>query len=56
MRVIQVGVGGFGNRWMEVLSSSDAVELAGIVDVNEHALGSQGERYGIAVEARFTAS
>ncbi len=54
MRAIQVGVGGFGNRWMEVLSSADAVELAGIVDVNESVLDAQGERYGVAKEARFT--
>ena len=53
MRGIQVGVGGFGNRWMEVLSTTDAVELAGIVDVNEETLNAQGERYGIPANSRF---
>ena len=54
MRAIQVGVGGFGNRWMEVLSGAEAVELAGIVDVNESVLNSQGQRYDVLGEARFT--
>ncbi len=54
MRTIQVGVGGFGNRWMEVLSTADAAALIGIVDVNEEKLSAQGERYGVPKEARFT--
>ena len=54
MRAIQAGVGGFGKRWMEVLSAADGTELAGIVDVNEQVLNSQGERYGVDEAVRFT--
>jgi len=37
-KCIQVGVGGFGKRWLEVLSKSKEAEYAAIVDINRENL------------------
>ena len=38
MKVIQLGVGGFGRRWLPALNSSPDVEVVALVDVNQEAL------------------
>jgi predicted dehydrogenase len=38
MRVIQVGVGGFGTVWVNVLKADPRVQVVGLVDVNPKAL------------------
>jgi len=38
MRFIQVGVGGFGNCWLNVLTKDPDAQLVGMVDVNDAAL------------------
>jgi predicted dehydrogenase len=38
MRFIQVGVGGFGRRWVDVLKSSPSAKVVGLVDTNPDAL------------------
>jgi len=47
VKVVQVGVGGFGSWWTEVLARSDEVEVVGLVDINERALREAGERLGV---------
>lgn len=47
LRVIQVGVGGFGRTWVEVLARSEEVEVVGLVDVDEDVLGEAGKRLGV---------
>ena len=47
LRVIQVGVGGFGRGWVEVLARSKEVEVTGLVDLNEDVLREAGERLGV---------
>ena len=38
LRVIHVGVGGFGRGWLNVLKNAPGVQVAALVDVNEDAL------------------
>ena len=38
MRVLQIGVGGFGLHWVRQLIQEPAVELVGLIDVDEKAL------------------
>jgi predicted dehydrogenase len=40
MRFIQVGVGGMGNCWLNVLTKEPEAQLVGMVDVNDAALGA----------------
>src|SRR4051794_5290303 len=38
MKVIQVGLGGFGSVWLEmVISKHEQLEIVGLVDINEQA-------------------
>jgi predicted dehydrogenase len=53
-RVIQVGVGGFGARWRQVIGGSQAVEYAAIVDSNERTLHEVGDALGVDRSRRFT--
>ncbi|CAM3928714.1 oxidoreductase [Lederbergia lenta] len=34
LKVIQVGTGGFGTSWLEIIDNFEAIELVGVVDVN----------------------
>ncbi|TVY01015.1 Gfo/Idh/MocA family protein [Paenibacillus cremeus] len=43
MRVIQIGVGGFGRAWLRTIKSHPGVELAAIVDVSEANLAEAKE-------------
>ncbi|OPZ30554.1 MAG: 4-carboxy-2-hydroxymuconate-6-semialdehyde dehydrogenase [Lentisphaerae bacterium ADurb.BinA184] len=38
MKFVQVGVGGFGRHWVNILKDTGGVEVVGMVDVNEAAL------------------
>ncbi len=38
LRCIQVGVGGFGSRWLDAIGSTDSVEHAALVDISDDAL------------------
>lgn len=47
MKVIQVGIGGMGNAWLNAVRSSSSVEYAGFVEVNDEVARTQAERYGL---------
>lgn len=47
MKVIQIGVGGFGRWWLETVLGYPGVHLAALVDISEEALGEAGERSGL---------
>ena len=53
MRLVQIGVGGWGETWLDRVVASDRFELAAIVDSDAGTLTREGERLGIPVEARF---
>jgi len=40
MKIIQIGVGGFGGCWVKVLKENPEVKVVGMVDVSEEALAS----------------
>ncbi|MCA9951127.1 MAG: Gfo/Idh/MocA family oxidoreductase [Anaerolineales bacterium] len=46
MKVIQMGVGGFGEHWSKVLAASDDVEVVALVDVSAAALVETCETFG----------
>ena len=48
MRVVQVGVGGFGRRWAGLVRGSDEVELVAVVDPAEAARRWAVEELGLA--------
>jgi predicted dehydrogenase len=45
MKIIQVGVGGFGASWLDIVASSKEWEIEGIVDINEEILKKSVEKY-----------
>ncbi len=45
MKVIHMGVGGFGGHWSKVLAASDDVEVVALVDVSEAALAETCETF-----------
>lgn len=53
LRVIQVGVGGFGNCWTSVILESNEVSLVGFVDVKAEILKEQASQYSISPEICF---
>jgi predicted dehydrogenase len=53
MRFIQVGVGGFGKRWLKALGESPRAELVGLVDVSEEALAAAREETGCSAQSCF---
>ena len=46
MRFIQVGVGGFGNCWVNALKANPQAEVVGMVDINPEALAAACETGG----------
>ncbi len=46
MKFVQVGVGGFGNVWMQVLKDHPEAEVVGLVDISDKALENACEKYG----------
>jgi predicted dehydrogenase len=54
LRLIQCGVGGFGNSWLrQFVANSPDFQIAAIVDVNPDAL-HVGDSVGVPAERRFT--
>lgn len=53
LRCIQVGVGGFGNRWLDAIGATPSVRHAALVDVSEEALGRAVEKTGIGSGLAF---
>jgi predicted dehydrogenase len=47
MRVIQVGVGGMGGRWLETVLASPEVEYAAFVEINAEIAEAQAARFGL---------
>lgn len=54
MRFIQVGVGGFGNCWVNVLKNSPDAEVVGLVDLSDAALKSACEVGGYDASSCFS--
>lgn len=46
MRVVQVGIGGMGNAWLQTVLASKDVEFAGFVEVSDSIIETQVARYG----------
>lgn len=45
IRVVQVGIGGMGNHWLETVLDSSEVEFAGFVEINEAIAAEQTARH-----------
>ncbi|MCM8804655.1 MAG: Gfo/Idh/MocA family oxidoreductase [Candidatus Omnitrophica bacterium] len=45
MKIIQIGVGGFGASWLDIVMSSKEWEVVAIVDINEEVLKKSIEKY-----------
>jgi predicted dehydrogenase len=55
IRLIQAGVGGFGQGWVQhVASKTEGVELVAVVDVSDDNLRKAGEAVGLGTDRRFT--
>ncbi len=46
LRLVQVGLGGFGSRWLEILHGTPEIELAAVVDPSAPARAAALERVG----------
>jgi predicted dehydrogenase len=53
MKVIQVGLGGMGNAWLNAVLATPMVEYAGFVEVNDTIAKTQAERYGLDASLIF---
>src|SRR5436190_13760311 len=47
MKVIQVGIGGMGQVWLQTVLASQEVEFAGFVEVNDAIAEAQAARNGL---------
>lgn len=47
MKVIQIGVGGFGTSWRHALSTIEDIEIVALVDINRNALKSACEFFNV---------
>ncbi len=47
MKVVQVGIGGMGNAWLQTVFASQQVEFAGFVEVSDEVIEAQVARYGL---------
>jgi predicted dehydrogenase len=47
MKVVQVGIGGMGNAWLNTVKESDEVEFVGFVEVNPEIVVQQVERHNL---------
>ena len=54
LRLLQVGVGGWGSSWLDRVVASDDWDLAGIADTDRAALAAARDRHGIDPAACFT--
>ena len=46
MRIIQLGIGGFGYHWSKVLQATPGAEVVGLVDVSQKALAAACDEFG----------
>jgi len=53
MRIVQIGVGGWGETWLDRIVASKEWELAAIVDLDAGALAAAGRRPGVGDVPRF---
>ena len=53
MKIIQIGVGGFGRYWLEQVVEFPGIDLAALVDISPEALDEAGERTGVPETRRF---
>jgi predicted dehydrogenase len=47
MRVIQLGIGGMGNHWLDRLLPLESVDYVAFVEINEEIAKAQAERHGL---------
>ncbi|MCZ8516946.1 Gfo/Idh/MocA family oxidoreductase [Paenibacillus filicis] len=52
-RLIQIGTGGFGQSWLQIVKEHAGVELAAVVDITEANLQEAGEKVGLPPERLF---
>jgi predicted dehydrogenase len=53
IKVIQVGLGGMGNAWINTVQASDEVEYAGFVEISDSISETQAERYKLDTKRIF---
>lgn len=53
-KLVQVGLGGWGWSWLDIVQNSPDWELAAVVDIDANRLKAAGERYGLGEEGRHT--
>ena len=53
-RIIQVGVGGYGRRWLTTVAACNRAEYAALVDINAQHLAAARERTGVSESAAFS--
>ena len=54
MRVIQVGLGGMGNAWLQAVQASPEVQFAGFVEINPAIAESQAAQYHLNRDLIFS--
>ncbi len=54
LRIVQVGLGGWGWSWLDIVRSSTEWELAAIVDIDHDRIKAAGERHGLSERQRHT--
>ncbi len=53
LRLLHIGFGGWGLDWTRIVRNTPEVEVVGIADMNETALGAARLKYGLPEEAAF---
>ena len=53
MKVIQLGIGGMGNTWLNAVRRSGEFEYAGFVEINDDIAREQATAYGLDADAIF---
>ena len=53
MKIIQIGVGGFGRYWLEQVVEYPGIELAALVDIDDAALDEAAQRSGVPADGQF---
>ena len=54
MKIIQVGAGGFGESWLEIVMRAPEWEVAGVVDIDQNVLKKVKEKWNFSDEKLFT--
>jgi predicted dehydrogenase len=53
LRFVQVGVGGFGRRWVDALAAASGAQVVGLVDPNPAAMAAASEKLPVPAKAQF---